>query len=70
MWCTIGITFEGEPLPPKAEFPWSYQFYFATERGRAGYEKYRCDFNKLIWTNKLVRNSLTKLYLGIRQITY
>jgi pimeloyl-ACP methyl ester carboxylesterase len=37
------------PLPPKAELEWWYQFYFATERGRAGYEKYRHDFNKLIW---------------------
>lgn len=37
------------PLPPQAEFTWWYQFYFATERGRAGYEKYRRDFNKLIW---------------------
>lgn len=38
-----------EPLPPKAEFKWWYQFYFATERGRAGYEKYRRDFARLIW---------------------
>ena len=37
------------PLPPKAELEWWYQFYFATERGRAGYEKYRRDFNNLIW---------------------
>jgi pimeloyl-ACP methyl ester carboxylesterase len=37
------------PLPPKAELEWWYQFYFATERGRAGYEKYRRDFNRLIW---------------------
>jgi len=37
------------PLPPRAELEWWYQFYFATERGRAGYEKYRRDFNKLIW---------------------
>ncbi|HTA30252.1 MAG TPA: alpha/beta hydrolase, partial [Candidatus Cybelea sp.] len=37
------------PLPPKAELAWWYQFYFATERGRAGYEKYRRDFAKLIW---------------------
>ena len=37
------------PLPPKAEFEWWYQFYFATERGQAGYEKYRRDFAKLIW---------------------
>src|ERR1043166_2432163 len=35
------------PLPPKGEFDWWYQFYFATERGRAGYDKYRRDFNKL-----------------------
>ena len=36
-------------LPPKAELQWWYQYYFATERGRAGYEKYRRDFAKLIW---------------------
>jgi pimeloyl-ACP methyl ester carboxylesterase len=38
-----------EPLPPKAEFAWWYQFYFATERGRLGYQKYTHDFAKLIW---------------------
>jgi pimeloyl-ACP methyl ester carboxylesterase len=37
------------PLPPKAELEWWYQFYFATERGRAGYDKNRHDFAKLIW---------------------
>jgi pimeloyl-ACP methyl ester carboxylesterase len=37
------------PLPPEAELQWWYQFYFATERGRAGYDKYRRDFSKLIW---------------------
>lgn len=37
------------PLPPQAELQWWYQFYFATDRGRAGYEKYRKDFAKLIW---------------------
>ncbi|PTL78844.1 alpha/beta fold hydrolase [Vitiosangium sp. GDMCC 1.1324] len=37
------------PLPPVAEHQWWYQYYFATERGRAGYEKYRHDFAKLIW---------------------
>ncbi len=37
------------PLPPKAELQWWYQFYFATERGRAGYARYTHDFNKLIW---------------------
>ena len=37
------------PLPPKDELQWWYQFYFATERGRAGYDKYRRDFARLIW---------------------
>jgi pimeloyl-ACP methyl ester carboxylesterase len=37
------------PLPPPAELSWWYQFYFATDRGRAGYDKYRHDFAKLIW---------------------
>jgi pimeloyl-ACP methyl ester carboxylesterase len=37
------------PSPPKAEFDFWYQFYFATERGRAGYAKYTHDFAKLIW---------------------
>jgi len=38
-----------QPLPPEAELQWWYQFYFATERGRIGYEKNRHDFAKLIW---------------------
>jgi pimeloyl-ACP methyl ester carboxylesterase len=38
-----------QPLPPEAELQWWYQFYFATERGRAGYEKYRREFARLIW---------------------
>jgi len=37
------------PLPPNAELQWWYQYYFATERGRAGYDKYRHDFSRLIW---------------------
>jgi len=37
------------PLPPEAELAWWYQFYFATDRGQAGYEKYRRDFSRLIW---------------------
>ena len=37
------------PLPPQAELEWWYQFYFATERGQAGYDKNRHDFAKLIW---------------------
>jgi pimeloyl-ACP methyl ester carboxylesterase len=38
-----------KPLPPKAELAWWYQYYFATERGRLGYEQYRRDFARLIW---------------------
>jgi pimeloyl-ACP methyl ester carboxylesterase len=37
------------PLPPAAEFQWWYQYYFATERGRLGYEKNRNEFARLIW---------------------
>jgi pimeloyl-ACP methyl ester carboxylesterase len=37
------------PLPPAAEYQWWYQYYFATERGKLGYDKYRHDFGKLIW---------------------
>jgi pimeloyl-ACP methyl ester carboxylesterase len=39
----------GTPLPPSADLQWWYQYYFATDRGRAGYEKYRREFAKLIW---------------------
>jgi pimeloyl-ACP methyl ester carboxylesterase len=49
-----GYTIAGQaaqkaPLPPEAELQWWYLFYFATERGRAGYDKYRRDFAKLTW---------------------
>ncbi len=37
------------PLPPEAELQWWYQYYFATEKGRAGYAMYRREFAKLIW---------------------
>src|SRR5258708_12009519 len=37
------------PLPPQAELQWWYQYYFATERGRAGYEQYRHDLPRLMW---------------------
>ena len=37
------------PLPPRAEYAWWYQYYFATERGRAGYAQHRREFSKLIW---------------------
>ncbi len=39
------------PLPPRAEWGWWYQYYFATERGKLGYSENRYDFNKLIWKN-------------------
>ena len=46
----IGSQASGKlPLPPSAEFQWWYQFYFATDRSKAGYDKYRHDFAKLIW---------------------
>ena len=46
----IGSQAAGEaPLPPAAEQAWWYQYYFATERGRTGYEAYRHDFARLIW---------------------
>ena len=38
-----------KPLSPAAEQAWWYQFYFATERGRLGYEAHTSDFAKLIW---------------------
>jgi pimeloyl-ACP methyl ester carboxylesterase len=46
----IGSQADGRmPLPPQAELQWWYQYYFATERGRDGYDKYRHDFSRLIW---------------------
>ncbi len=46
----IGSQASGKmPLPPKAELQWWYQYYFATDRGRAGYDQYRHDFARLIW---------------------
>lgn len=46
----IGSQVAGKvPLPPSAELQWWYQFYFATERGRSGYQKYTKDFARLIW---------------------
>jgi pimeloyl-ACP methyl ester carboxylesterase len=37
------------PLVPEAERQWWYQYYFATERGRAGYDRHRREFARLIW---------------------
>ena len=39
------------PLPPKAEYGWWYQYYFATDRGEQGYRENTRDFNELIWRN-------------------
>lgn len=46
----VNLAANAKPLPPKAELSWWYQYYFATERGRLGYDQNRHDFNKLIWT--------------------
>jgi len=45
----INLEANQQPLAPKSELGWWYQYYFATERGRLGYGKYTYDFNKLIW---------------------
>jgi pimeloyl-ACP methyl ester carboxylesterase len=37
------------PMPPRVEWGWWYQYYFATENGRAGLDANRHDFGKLIW---------------------
>ena len=47
----VNLEANQQPLPPKAEQGWWYQYYFATERGRRGYDQNRYEFNKLIWTN-------------------
>jgi pimeloyl-ACP methyl ester carboxylesterase len=47
----VNLAANEQPLTPQGELGWWYQYYFATERGRAGYTKYRYDFNKLIWQN-------------------
>jgi pimeloyl-ACP methyl ester carboxylesterase len=49
-YLVVNRTNNAQPLPPKNELGWWYQYYFATERGRLGYEKYRHEFAKLIWT--------------------
>jgi pimeloyl-ACP methyl ester carboxylesterase len=46
----VNLVTNQRPLPPRGELGWWYQYYFATERGRAGYGENRHDFNKLIWT--------------------
>ena len=45
----VNLEANKQPLPPKAELGWWYQYYFATERGKLGYREHTHDFNKLIW---------------------
>jgi pimeloyl-ACP methyl ester carboxylesterase len=49
------------PLRPSAELSWWYQYYFATERGRAGYDTYRREFAKLIWRSASPRWNFDEL---------
>ena len=51
------------PLPPKAEFEWWYQFYFATERGRLGYDKYRREFSRLIWETRFTEMAVRRCHI-------
>jgi pimeloyl-ACP methyl ester carboxylesterase len=51
------------PLPPKAELEWWYQFYFATERGRAGYEKYRRDFREADLADRFAEMGLRRRHV-------
>ena len=60
------------PLPPKAELEWWYQYYFATERGRAGYDKYRRDFAEAHLAARFAEMELRRRHLrpqcrGLRQ---
>jgi len=48
-YLVVNLIANKQPLPPKAELGWWYQYYFATERGQLGYDKNRREFNKLIW---------------------
>jgi len=48
-YIAVNLAANLQPLPPKAELGWWYQYYFATERGVLGYSKNTYDFNKLIW---------------------
>jgi pimeloyl-ACP methyl ester carboxylesterase len=48
-YLVAGQAANARPLPPVDELTWWYQFYFATDRGREGYDRYRDDFARLIW---------------------
>ena len=51
------------PLPPKAELQWWYQYYFATERGRAGYDKYRARFRQAHLADRLAEMELRRRHV-------
>jgi pimeloyl-ACP methyl ester carboxylesterase len=48
-YIVVNLEANQQPLPPRAELGWWYQYYFATERGRLGYKRNTREFNKLIW---------------------
>jgi pimeloyl-ACP methyl ester carboxylesterase len=50
-YIVVNLEANRAPLPPQAEYGWWYQYYFATDRGEAGYRQNTHDFNKLIWKN-------------------
>lgn len=50
-YIVVNLAANLEPLPPKAEYGWWYQYYFATPRGELGYRRNTADFNRLIWQN-------------------
>ena len=52
-------------MPPEAERAWWYQYYFATERGRAGYDAYRRDFARLIWRPVAPITKFSQLEAGL-----
>jgi len=37
------------PAPPRVEHAWWYQFYFATDRGRAGLVAHRRELSRILW---------------------
>ncbi len=43
------IAASGAPLPPEQEYRYWYQYYFNTERGRAGLEQNRRALARLLW---------------------
>jgi pimeloyl-ACP methyl ester carboxylesterase len=47
----VNLEANQQPLTPRAELGWWYQYYFATDRGRRGYQQNTREFNELIWRN-------------------